>query len=289
MRDSDKLKKVITDRIQQEDDTLKKIAKLIEISPIIQQQKDEDQTSLELINTMPEDFVEEMSGRWLSLELERKNFLEKIWPDLPEINPNFVPISLTSASGTASPYITSGSNLVQSFILEERELPDWANHTSIIVNNFTSKVEQRNYLPGRLNIINSNLGDLFIIAQNTFRKCQNNIIGVDLCAIHLRDVIQQLWGGLTAKASSINTNKRINTSGLKLKKPGDRDLVAEILSKEIFSKNRMILLFSDLYNLHYKLSDTRFGKNPLNKDVVLLKSYYNQWLSLIDAISAISI
>jgi hypothetical protein len=88
-------------------------------------------------------------------------------------------------------------------------------------------------------------------------------------------------------AKDKNKDLRRNTNDLQLRKEGDRNLVSEILASETFPQNRLNPLLSELYALHYKLSDTRFGKNLLNNEFPTLNIYCNEWLALLDAISGI--
>ena len=110
---------------------------------------------------------------------------------------------------------------------------------------------------------------------------------MDQCAIQLRSVLQQVWGGLLNLAKSKNTNPRINTNDLALKKVKDREMVASFLKSETFSKVTLVNMLKEIYDLYYDLSATNFGKNPLNSDFPLLKVYYGNWLSLLDAISGL--
>ena len=287
MSDLEKVKKLLTDRVKKFDDTLTKTAELVEIAPLLQKQKEEDETTLNLINAAPQDFAEENSPRWLRIEIENDKLLSSNLPALPYINPSSVRAIEASGSGTISQYVSAASNLVSSLGFDSTEWPKWANSITAIMDEYSTRVTQREYLPERLDKINRDLGKMFTVAIASYNKSKVGILGIDLCAIHLRDVLQQVWGGLTEMAGNKNKDGSRNTKDLQIKKEGDRDLVADILANEIFPKIKLVSLLSDIYSLHYSLSDTRFGKNPLNKDFPKLNGYYNQWLSLLDGISGI--
>lgn len=289
MNEIDEVKKILQKRISTENDALTNIAKLVEIVPVLQQQKEEDEFTLNLINTFPKDYSEENAPRWLVLERENDMLISDSIPTLSAIPRFAFQVLSTSSSGTASPYITSGSNLISPFQANPGPKPIWFEPLSVMLEEHTNQVTQKEYIPIRLNKLNNNLGELFTVAWSSFQKCKNGVLSVDLCANHLRAVIQQVWGGLTTMAASKNADPKINTNNLQLSKKGDREKVSSILATKIFPKTKLISLIDEMFDLHYKLSDTRFGKNPLNRDFPLLKIYYGLWLSLMDSISAIVI
>jgi hypothetical protein len=287
MSESDDLKKIITDRISRSKDTLEKTSKLVEMTPLISDQIDEDETALKLINTFPPDLVEESAPSWLKVEIERDRLLVAHIPTLPAIGEFTLRALVSSGSATVASYSSTGSNVISHYASPYSERPEWVNKVGTILEEHTNKINQKNYLPDRLNKINIKLGDAFNVAKVSFNKCQNRMITVDQCAIQLRSVLQQVWGGLLKIAKSKNVNQRINTKDLALKREKDREIVASILETETFPKLTLVNILNDIYDLHFHLSATNFGKNPLNTDFPMLKVYYGNWLSQLDAISGL--
>jgi hypothetical protein len=255
--------------------------------PSLQKLKEENETAMKIINSLPEDVAEEIAPRLLFREIQNDKILSVNIPSLPFLMPEALRVIESSTGGTISPYISSASAVVSSCTENRGSKPDWTKYVTVIMDEYSAKVAQQNYLPERLQRINRDLGKQFNIALRSFNKCKNGIIKVNSVAIDLRDVLQQVWGGLSAMAKDKNKDLRRNTNDLQLRKEGDRNLVSEILASETFPQNRLNPLLSELYALHYKLSDTRFGKNLLNNEFPTLNIYCNEWLALLDAISGI--
>ena len=289
MSDAEKVEGILSGRVTRIDDIFGKVAKLVELVPSLQHQKEADWDSLALIRALPPDFLEENASKWLALETENNRIFSSNLPTISDVNPGMIQATLTTASGTATPYFTSGSNLVASYQSSPDPRPEWVDRVMIVMDEHNSRISQRDYIPTRFDLLNRDLGKMFKVAMQSFNKCQNGILGVDNCAMHLRDIIQQVWGGLANKATVLNTSRGVNPNDLQLKKQADRESMADILSSPTFPKAKLLLILDDLYDLHYKFSNSRFGKNILNTDFQLLKAYYSRWLSDMDSISAIVI
>ena len=284
MSELEEVKKKLTNRIGKIDDYLAKTAKFVEITPILQKLKEDTETSLKILNEIPEDIAIEYAPKWLRMEIENVKILDNSIPTLPAVTD--FSIRALDTSGSVTPYIMDMSNSIP-FQFDNSVRPIWADNVITIVSEYSGRVSQREYLPERLNKINKNLGGMFKVALASYDKCKNGILKVDQSAIQLRDVIEQVWGGLTETAKEKNKDTSRNTQNLQIRKEGDRDLVSEILSNEVFPKIKLVQLFQDMYTLHLNFSDSKFGKNPLSTDLPRLSEYYNEWLILLDGISGI--
>jgi len=245
-----RIKKIIKDRIDKVDDTLEKTSQLVEAIPALQQQKAEDEFTLGLLDIFPADYVEENAQKWLQIEEANNDLFSSNLPHLGDFPSEFIRTTLTTASGTATPYIASGSNLIARYYAGPEVKPDWVARIATKLTEHNNMVLLRDTIPARLNMLNPQLGDKFIEAQNSYSRCQIGVLGVDLCAIHLRDVLEQIWGGLVVLAVMKNTNPKINTNRLQLKKEGDRSLVGTLLASTTFPKARLEFQLSNMFALH---------------------------------------
>jgi hypothetical protein len=223
----------------------------------------------------------------LRIEEGNNRLFNENLPAFPTFSAQNVQAISGSSSGTALPYISEVSRLFYPGFLDASDCPQWAKDVTVTMDTHSKAVSQRGYLHERLDKINRDLGARFNVALTTYAKCQNGIVNVDLPAIQFRDVLQQIWGGLVNMARI--KNEEVRNSGMRFELRGEKDraLVADLLANNSVPKIKLLELLDDMNSLHYSLSDTRFGKNPLNKDFSTLKTYYNQWLSIVDAVSSL--
>ena len=113
--------------------------------------------------------------------------------------------------------------------------------------------------------------------MDTFEKCKAEAIGVNLVAMQFRDILNQIWANLVAKAKKKNTNPKIKTSNLEMKNPLNRLLLVQIIIEDEDKRGILIRNLELLFSLYSKLSETNFGKNPLSRDLEKLVGYYEQW------------
>lgn len=289
MNESMRLKRILSDRIAKEDEVLRRTTEWVEIAPFIQMQKEQDETSLAILNSVPEEIAEEIAPKLLQIEEENNKIIVANLPDIPSPRVMAIKELSTTGSGTVTPYVSAITNIMIPYNPVAEKQPEWVKESIVIIGNHTHRVAQREYIPQRLDKLNPNLGKMCREAFYSFNRCQNGIIGVDVSANHFRDILQQIWGGLVSMTDVTNKNSNRNTKNLQLRKEGDRNLVADILATDIFPKRKLLALLSDMYDLYYNLSDTKFGKNILNRDFPRLKTYYTQWLTILDGISGLLI
>ena len=280
----DDLKNILKKDIKSCDDYLTKTANLVKHAPSIQRKKEEKETNLKIIEGLPVDIAEELAPILLSSEMNDDTF-RKLTPKLPDISPFFIR-SIENTSGSSSAYIAISTGVILDYGSPVNR-SEWTEDVLSTISQYTKKIQQQEYLPARLDKINLKLGKMYLVAYESFIKSQKTILGVDQAAIQMRDVLDQTWGGLLNIAREKNKNKRIEVSALAFRKENDRKELACILTNEIFSNKRLIELLDDAYSLYRKLSDTKFGKNPLIEDNETLKIYYYQWIAFLDGISGI--
>ena len=286
MSDFEKLENKLKGDINLSDDYLNKTSKAVEAAPSVQRWKEGKETSLKILYGLPRDVAEEFSPIFMTWEDESDKVIKPNFPVIPGISPLFIQ-AVESSSGSPTPYIVNATNTIISYEGSGNEDTSWIAGVTAVINEHTIKIKQESYLPLRLDKINSNLGEMYKIANDSVVKSQNSIIGIDQSAIQMRDVLEQVWGGLVRMARKKNEDPKVNMAYLEMKKPGDRDLVATLLTNAVFPKIKILELLSDAYSLHSKLSKTNFGKNPLTKDFATLNLYYSQWITFLDSISGI--
>ena len=138
-------------------------------------------------------------------------------------------------------------------------------------------------LPPRLNRINKKLGKKFRVAQQSYDKAKNGIVGIDQSAIQLRDVLEQLWGGLVVLIRKINPRK-YNKAELKLNATG-KSIAMECLGAKDINKKKLTELLEIVSKIHDEISKPDFGKNPLTNDKEKLAELYDLWLSVVSDIA----
>jgi hypothetical protein len=138
-------------------------------------------------------------------------------------------------------------------------------------------------LPPRLNRINRNLGKKFRVAQQSYDKAKNGIVGIDQAAIQFRDVLEQLWGGLVVLIRKKEPRK-YNKADLKLNATGKR-IAIECLAADTVSKQKLTNLLEIVSKIHNEISETDFGKNPLTKDMDKLTEVYDLWTTVVSDIA----
>jgi hypothetical protein len=156
--------------------------------------------------------------------------------------------------------------------------PDWINVVEAYTRLADDKAKKTD-LPPKLDKINRDLGKQFTVALASIEKAKTEISGVDIAAIHMRDVLQQIWGGLTLLARKKNSKRNRN---LEFKKTDDRIRIAEILGEDDSKKKKLVLLLDNMYALHLDLSDTDLTKNPLSNNLIRMNELFEKWILQID-------
>jgi hypothetical protein len=287
MSDLDELEKKLQENIDKCDDTLNGISELNKIAPHIQKYKEDKTTSLRIIKHLPKDIAEEIAPKLLAWENEEDEVISPYFPVIQKTNPSLFIQAVNTSTGSATPYIVNATNSILQTPFEADNPPEWIGNELSIIDDYTQKVQQKGYIPTRLNKIGQCLGDKYQIADESYIKAINGIISVDQAAIHLRDVLQQTWGSLANLARQKNKDQKINLNNLEFKNDHDRLKVADILANNYLPKQRLLDLLSKAYSLFKNLSDSNFGKNILGTDTKTLEIYHDQWIAFLDSISGL--
>lgn len=282
------LKKILSHRISLVEDTLKKISKLVSIIPFLERLKRDDETSLFLLDHLPDDLVEEVAPSLLIQEKETANLLSYLIPKLPPLPPKeeLVKAVSSSASGTASPYVFVTTSYVEACSVN---LDNRSDITPLVskVDDYSQRVATEGYLPWRLDKINTDLGKKYNVAYDSYIKCKNGVGHVGSCAIEFRDVLEDTWGGLVNLARLKDHGNILKTNHFEKKNENDRELIASVLETKTFPSTRLKILLDKLESLCIKLSAKKFGKNPLNEDFQSLHIYFDEWIAILDGISGL--
>ena len=134
----------------------------------------------------------------------------RLVPHLPEITPESKWF-LASGTSDTSVYAELSYSLQ---ILEVDTNDDWITPIPVMEAFYSLAYEKakKTDLPPKLDRINGRLGELFTIALKSYKKAQSETVDIDQAAMQLRDVLQQLWGGL-AETARIK-NRAINLQNL---------------------------------------------------------------------------
>jgi hypothetical protein len=284
-----KLRKLITERIEKTDDEINKISKLVTVVPQLQILKEDDETILSIIDATPDDVIEEFAPNFLRQETDRNRLIFQYFPVLPDLSSESAKLFATSASSTTSAYVTTISRVGLIYKDSNSIKPDWVPNVLGLLEEHSNKLAKREYLPDRLDKINHNLGAKYKVALLTFNKCKSKIITVDLAAIQLRSVLEDVWGGMLNIARERDEIFKKSNDRLEKRKEKHLIKVSEILASDVFPKEKIYALLTELNDLCFNLSDRKFGKNPLNNDFQLLNTYFNIWLALLDNISVLAL
>jgi len=283
MNKLDKLRDIHMERIKRGKKYIEDSQKIIKHVSDVQRQIQSDEMALNLLSFFHEDVADKYAPMWLQKEENNNAYFEQIMPSFQDINFDRLSELPITTSGTVYMYASSIYEMETSSNINYVDL----SKAKSILENYLQKLSREEYLPNRLELINTGLGEAFNIAIDSYNKNKAEVIGVDQVAIQLRDILQQVWGGLCDLARSKNTDPTKNLNHLELKKVNDRGLVAEILADHRISNDDLVNLLSDMESLHSTLSG--LCKDPLSNDSEKLDNCYNQWIAILDRISVLVI
>jgi len=285
-------KKSLEDEIERCNDFLKKSKDIADLVPSVEERKREAEAKLLFVRKMPESVLTELGKPLFIFQRHNEEQLRTYLPGLTPVDPA-AKLYMTSGTTDSSYYLEivqtyRNSNAVAhppydtSFAQTDVESVEQV-HTA-----FRELAEERSNkrtLPYMLNNINRDLGDKFVVAQESYLKAKNGIVGIDQSAIQLRDVIEQLWGGIVLMVREKDP-KRYKGVELNLDNKG-KSIAIDCLSGGIGSNAQQLArLLESMTTIKRQLSDTNFGKNPLTKDVEKLTEIYNQWTLVVSGVAA---
>lgn len=256
---------------------LDKTRKLVELVPYVQERRRDVEAVRKIVENAPDDVLDEAG----SALLEGHRFDEQRAERLVGL---VAPVSLVlieqMATGTSvvSEYIQMTNS-----VIDETSPAPWSVPFRQSVEKIAAEKAKKKSLPPRLDMINHDLGEKFTKTQRSVEKARADIIGVDQAVKRMRDILQQLWGGLGELARKRGP-RRERRRGLKHGREKDQVFVSRQLLDDERGQKRLMRLIGILSKMKGDLSDTDFMKNPLSDDVVRMNEIYERWVILIDDI-----
>ena len=231
---------------------------------------------------MPESILTELGGKLFTIQMHDEAQLKQNLPGLPSITPETIHYMGSSTSSSSSYSIIIKTCRLSSDIVVSQKDVESIDKVSIAFSDLADEKSRKQDLPPLLNKINYQLGDKFTVAQNNYEKTKSGIVGIDQSAILLRDVIEQLWGGLVNFVRQKDPRKYKGVE-LNLNVTGKR-IVVDCLATDEIRRQKLTLLFDNLATIKKQLSDSEFGKNPLTHDLDKLTEIYRQWILVLSDI-----
>ena len=279
-------KRILRDKIASRRKFIKNVKELSDIAGEAEERNKEDEAKLFFVEKMPKEILAEAGGPLFIFEQHDEEQLHKYLPDLGDDVANARKYISASGSTSSSAYM----GLVEVYRLyDSATVPFEGANLEIntepvkqvysVFSDLAEEKSKKENLPPRLNKLNVNLGDKFEVALQNYEKAKGGIVGVDQSAIQLRDIIEQLWGGIV---NLVRTKHPQKYKGVQLNLDTKGKAIAvECLATDDINKQKFALLLETMSKLKAELSKTEFGKNPLNQDVEKLKDLYSQWLLVV--------
>jgi hypothetical protein len=274
----------LRNEIKRYDTFLKGAAIISGLVPAVEQRKREAEAKLLFFTHMPDSIIAEFGDRLYGEQKYNEEQTKLHLPVLPAVSRESIRV-LSTGTSSSSDYMEITQTYRRSSAIESSQegtlhfqgLVEPAK-VEIVHDTFSKLAEERarnSTLPPRLNRINKNLAKKFKVAQQSYDKAKNGIVGIDQAAIQLRDVLEQLWGGLVILIRKINPRK-YNKAELKLNATG-KTIAIDCLAADDIAKKRLTELLAIASKIHNEISDADFGKNPLTRDMERLTELYDLW------------
>jgi hypothetical protein len=277
MCEVDELNASVDREINYYDVCLAEIKEYVELVPSIMRRKQEAEAKKAFLENAPADVVDEFAQTVLQIQLDDEKQVFEFIPTLPRLSDK-TKIFLESASSTGTVYQTVASGVVK---YQEAQGDDitWVSPVIEIFTELAKSYETD--LPGKLDQVNRDLGESFVVARESVEKARGGIIKIDQAIMHMRDVLNQLWAGLVSLARS---KSRI-PQGLEMRRESARLAVAKELATNEIHNEKLVLNLQSLAQLYRDCSETEIGKNPLGKDFSKMEELYSRWIMIIHTLT----
>ena len=253
--------KSLKNEIKRYNNFLKGAAVISSMVPGVERRKKEAEARLLFFNHMPDSIIDEFGDKLYEDQKHNEEQARLHVPGLPSVNRESIRV-LSTGTTSSSDYLEITQTYRHSAALDN-------SHEGILhfqgqseplevkmVNDaFVKLADERTKsrtLPPRLNRINKKLGKKFRVAQQSYDKAKNGIVGIDQSAIQLRDVLEQLWGGLVVLIRKINPRK-YNKADLKLNATG-KSIAIECLAANYINKKKLTDLLEIVSKIHDEIS-----------------------------------
>lgn len=283
MSKRDELERSLENEDKQYSQFLENIRPYVDLIPSVQARQNEVQAKKSFVENAPDEVIAEVGDDLLQNQVYDEQQARRFTPQVS-------PISVAQID-----YMIGGTSSISLYFdildtvnrFEGDDLSSgWAEPVKQTFTVVADEKARKNSLPPRLDIINQNLGEMFTVAQESVAKAQTQVLGVDQAAKQLRDVLQQLWGGL-ANIARVRGPRTYRGTRFRYTRKKDIAFVAEHLSNDENAQQRLTRLLGIISNMASELSETNFMKNPLTADVDRLNELYQRWTVLIDDIVSI--
>ncbi len=193
---------------------------------------------------------------------------------MPSLDPNRIRYS---ASGTSS---SDFSEVIITTFPQPDQRPAWVPP---IIGKFSTVADRKaklESLPRAMDTPKQGLGQSFTDADNSIAQAKAHLIQPHQAASSMRNVIQQTWGALLARAR-LSTHALPDENRYELKKPTHRAAASEALVPPDFRANYAHSL-ETLYAVYRDLSSLskKSGTPPLK----LLHDLRTRWILALDAV-----
>jgi len=290
MSKKEEWKKALENKIEKSKEFIRNVKELTQVASEAEERNKEDEAKLFFVEHMPEPILIERGQPLFLFEKHDEEQLNRYLPGLSQITADARKYINTSGTSTSSAY----AEIVRTYRLSEAGISPFTEgftpievksieEVSIVFSELAEEKAKKENLPPRLNKINENLGDMFTIASQNYKKTNIGLVMVHQSAMDLRAVLQQLWGGLVSLARGKNP-AGTKSHRFEMAKQGDRIFVVECLIVDEVEKKKLISSLDILAKLYSDFSASDFGKNLLGDDNEKLNGLYKLWILTINDI-----
>ena len=268
------LEQSVKDELSAYDEVADKVRKIASLIPWVEEKREEAQVKLYTVENAPKDFLSEVGPRLLisqRRDTDRARLLSQV---IPAVDPDRVRYS---ASGTSS---SDFSEVVITTFPQPEQRPTWV---APVITKFSAVADRKaklESLPRAMDLLKQGLGQSFTDADNSIAQAKAHVLQPHQAAGSMRNVIQDTWGALLARARS-SSSVISDDKHYELKKPSHRAAASEALVPFDFRANyahsleTLYIVYRDLSSLSKKT-----GTPPLK----LLHDLRTRWILALDAV-----
>lgn len=278
MSDREEIEKSAENEVKHFDKALNEVPGLVDLVPIFEERKKEAEAKRDFAKNVPEGFIEEHFPTLRYIQLTDEQQLEGFTHAFTKASRD-IKLAIGSSTGTSSAFQEMA---YMASVFEPCSSSEGMKPVINQFNQLANDKSRKSEIPKRLDELYMGLGEMFVIAQQSYIKAKNRTINVNLGATDLRNVLQQIWGGLVDCSPIRDPDKWHEIKRKQFKKQSHRKIVSECLTSNDLDKDKLELLLKNMYQLYSDLSVTEFGKNILSKDIAKLDEIYNRWIFQID-------
>ena len=266
------LKKLIQDDLDFSARSLVTINIWANAAPYIESRKSELETLRTILESFPDEVVEELAPALLQLHKDSFAQFQRYVPTLPDLDINR--FDSNSTAGTTSTYTTIIMPYSRAHPTEE-----WARDAVRALERLAQEKAKKADLSSKLERLRPDLSASYQAALDSYDKTKPGIVGLDHAVMRMRDLIAHVWGvlgattGLQCGSSAINNHPE-------LRKPTHREKVANCLASD-GNSSKLLLILDQLHTLHSDLSQP--AKDPKFADIALADEFFTRLVFQLDS------